>query len=82
MRKVFAVLVRRYQGAVFRLALRMLSDHGEAEDVVQDTFVLVWRRLPTLTDATLFRSWMYQIATRRCLTVLRGRSRHGQVLRR
>ena len=71
----FETLVRRYQRQVFGLALRMLTDRGEAEDVVQDTFVLVWRRLPTLVDADLFRPWVFQIATRRCLNVLRGRTR-------
>jgi len=71
----FETLVRRYQGPVFGLARRMLNDRGEAEDVVQDTFVTVWRRLPTLVDVALFRAWVFQIATRRCLNVLRTRGR-------
>ena len=71
----FEVLVRSYQGRIYRLAHKMLFDRGEAEDVVQDTFVLVWRRLPTLVDVSVFRSWLYQIATRRCLAVLRARTR-------
>ena len=71
----FEVLVRRYQRAVFGLAWRMLADRGEAEDVVQDTFVMVWRRLPTLVDVTLFRAWVFQIATRRCLNVVRAGAR-------
>ena len=71
----FETLVRRYQGPVFGLARRILTDRGEAEDVVQDTFVMVWRRLPTLVDVALFRAWVFQIATRRCLNVLRSRTR-------
>ncbi len=71
----FETLVRRYQGPVFGLARRMLTDRGDAEDVVQDTFVMVWRRLPTLVDTTVFRAWVFQIATRRCLNVLRTRGR-------
>ncbi len=71
----FELLVRRYQGPVFRLAYRMLGDRGEAEDVVQDCLVLVWRRLPTLVDPQAFHRWIYQLATRRCLTVLRTRAR-------
>ncbi len=72
----FEALVRAYQGLVFRLAQRMLGDRGDAEDVVQDVFVLVWRRLPTLNDPAVFHGWVYQIATRRCLNVLRTRTRH------
>lgn len=75
----FEALVRAYQGPVFRLAQRMLGDRGDAEDVVQDVFVSVWRRLPTLNDPAVFHGWVYQIATRRCLNVLRTRSRRDVV---
>lgn len=71
----FEILLRRYQGSIYRLANKMLFDRGDAEDVVQDTFVAVWRRLPTLVDPGVFRSWVYQIATRQCLAVLRARAR-------
>ena len=60
---------------LFRLAYRMLGDRGEAEDAVQETFVVVWRQLPTLVDPQAFRAWIYHIATRRCLNVLQRRSR-------
>lgn len=73
--EAFEMIVHRYQGPVFRLAYRMLGDRGEAEDVVQDCLVLVWRKLPSLTDAQAFHRWIYQLATRRCLSVLRTRSR-------
>jgi RNA polymerase sigma-70 factor (ECF subfamily) len=73
----FELIVRRYQGPVFRLAYRMLGDRGEAEDVVQDCLVLVWRKLPTLTDVQAFHRWIYQLATRRCLSVLRTRTRRA-----
>ncbi|GAA1846445.1 RNA polymerase sigma factor [Microlunatus capsulatus] len=71
----FEQLVRRYEAEIFRLAYRMLSDRGEAEDVVQDSFVLVWRQLPTLQDPQAFHAWLYHLATRRCLDVLRARAR-------
>jgi RNA polymerase sigma-70 factor (ECF subfamily) len=71
----FEHLVRAYQADVFRLCYRMLSDRGAAEDAVQDTFVTVWRRLPTLVDPQAFRSWIYHIGTRRCLNLIRTRTR-------
>lgn len=76
----FEWLVNAYQGELFRLAYRMLSDRGAAEDAVQDIFVIVWRRLPGLSDPHAFRAWIYHIGTRRCLNVLRARSRrHREV---
>ena len=71
----FELLLRRYQGPIFRLAYRMLADRGEAEDVVQDCFITVWRKLPSLAEPAAFQRWVYQIATRRCLSVLRTRAR-------
>lgn len=71
----FEQLVRAYEGELFRLAYRMLSDRGDAQDAVQDTLVLTWRRLPSLTDPEAFRAWIYQLATRRCLNLLRVRAR-------
>jgi RNA polymerase sigma-70 factor (ECF subfamily) len=53
----------------------MLSDRGEAQDAVQDTFVLAWRRLPSLLDPEAFRAWIYKLMTRRCLNILRVRLR-------
>lgn len=72
----FEMLLSRYQRPIFRLAYRMLTDRGDAEEVVQDCFIAVWRKLPSLTDPIAFQRWIYQIATRRCLTILRARTRH------
>lgn len=73
--EAFERLVRDYEAELFRLAYRMLGDRGDAEDAVQESFVAVWRRLPTLLDPQAFRAWIFHIATRRCLTVLQRRAR-------
>ena len=71
----FEQLVRSYEADLLRLGFRMLSDRGDAQDAVQDTFVLAWRRLPSLFDPQAFRAWIYQLMTRRCLNLLRIRTR-------
>ncbi|MCG2624371.1 RNA polymerase sigma factor [Arthrobacter sp. I2-34] len=76
----FEYLVGEYQGKLFRLAFRMLNDRGEAEDVVQDTLVACWRKLPLLTHAQAFGGWLYQMATNRCLDTLRRRSIHPETI--
>lgn len=73
----FEELSRRYQGPLFRLAVRLLTDRGEAEDALQDTMITVWRKLPSLTDLPAFHGWAYQIMTRRCMSVLRTRARRS-----
>ncbi len=68
----FAVLVQRYQGPLFRHALRLNPDRRAAEDVVQEAFITAWRRLPTLQDPAAFRSWLYRITTRRSIDAFRA----------
>lgn len=71
--RAFEELVRRYQGAMFGHAVRMLADRAEAEDAVQEVFVTAWRRLSELHADAAFSSWLYRSTTRRCLNVLRSR---------
>ncbi len=71
--RAFETLVRRYQRPIYRLAVRMLNDAGEAEDVTQEVFVTAWRRLPEIHEDKAIRSWLYRIATNRCLNILRSR---------
>jgi len=66
-------LVLRYQGQMFRLAMRMLASRGDAEDVVQDVFLAVWRRLGQLQEDAAFVGWLYRMTTNRCLNVIRSR---------
>jgi RNA polymerase sigma-70 factor (ECF subfamily) len=66
-------LVLRYQGPMYRLALRMLGNRADAEDVVQEVFLSVWRRLAQLQDDGAFVAWLYRMTTNRCLNVIRAR---------
>lgn len=75
----FSRLVRAYEAELVRLGFRMLADLGEAQDAVQETLLVAWRKLPTLEDPMAFHAWVYQLMTRRCLTVLRTRTRRHTV---
>ena len=66
-------LVRRYQGPMYRLAVRMLSSRADAEDVVQEVFLTAWRRLGQLQQDAAFGGWLYRTTTNRCLNVIRAR---------
>ncbi|WP_351224467.1 sigma-70 family RNA polymerase sigma factor [Streptomyces sp. NPDC002133] len=71
--RAFEVLVRRYQGPMYRLALHILSNRGDAEDVVQEVFLSAWRRLGQLRDDAAFVGWLYRTTTNRCLNLIRAR---------
>lgn len=78
----FEMLVRRYQGWVFTLALRMLGDRGEAEDMAQEIFLKAYRGLKRFKGASRFSTWLYAIASHHCLNQFQARRRrprpHGQ----
>lgn len=69
----FEVLVRRHAPRLLALATRLLGSAGEAEDAVQDALVTAWRRLPEFRAEAAFGTWLFRIATNRCLNVLRSR---------
>ncbi|MDQ3789078.1 MAG: sigma-70 family RNA polymerase sigma factor [Actinomycetota bacterium] len=71
--RAYEQLVRRYQGPMFRLAVRMLASRGDAEDVVQEVFLKAWRSLARLHDEAAFVGWLYRMVTNRCLNLIRDR---------
>jgi RNA polymerase sigma-70 factor (TIGR02960 family) len=60
---------------------RILGSIQDAEDLVQETLVAAWRGLDTFEGRASVRSWLYRIATNRCLNALRARSRRPKEVR-
>ncbi len=71
----FEALIRRYQGWVFTLALRMLGDRAEAEDMAQEIFLKAYQGLKGFKGSSRFSTWLYAIASHHCLNQLEARRR-------
>lgn len=71
----FEEIVARYQGRVFRLASRLTGNDGDAADVLQDTFLHVYRGLGSFRGESRFGTWLYRIATNAALMQRRARAR-------
>jgi RNA polymerase sigma-70 factor (ECF subfamily) len=67
----FAQLVEENQGQVYNLALRMLGDPQEAEDVLQETFLSAYKALPGFEGRSSLSTWLYRIASNASLMRLR-----------
>ena len=63
----FQDLVERYEQKLYNFSLRMCRDHRDAEDMVQDTFLNVFRYLKDFRYETKFKNWLYKVAASTCI---------------
>ncbi len=70
-RAEFARLVEQYDTFVYRLALRIVGNPQDAEDVLQETFIKALKHLPDFDGRSSLSTWLYRIATNEALMVLR-----------
>ena len=76
----FAELAERFRAELQLHCYRIVGSIQDAEDLVQETLLAAWRGLDRFERRASLRSWLYRIATNRCLNALRGRSRRPQEL--
>ncbi|HMC01482.1 MAG TPA: RNA polymerase sigma factor [Flavobacteriaceae bacterium] len=69
--KSFSVLVNRYKDLVFSLALRMLKNREEAEEVSQDAFIKIYKSLHKFKGDSKLSTWIYKIVYNSCLDRLK-----------
>ncbi|HEX7975678.1 MAG TPA: sigma-70 family RNA polymerase sigma factor [Anaerolineales bacterium] len=72
-RTEFARLVEAYSGVIYRLAIKMLDNPQDAEDVLQETFIKAYRHLSGFDGRSSLSTWLYRIATNEALMMLRRR---------
>jgi len=72
-RHEFARLVDTYSGALHRLALKMLGNEPDAEDVLQNTFLKAFQHIGGFEGRSSLSTWLYRIASNEALMMLRKR---------
>ena len=78
--RAFATLVDMYYARCLRFALHMLADRSDAEEAVQDTFVRLYRALPSYREQDSFEPWLFRILGNRCRTAGAKQRRHAEVM--
>src|SRR5690606_9336571 len=73
--QAFSVLVDVYKDLVFTLAIRMLKNREEAEEVSQDTFIKIYKALPKFKGDSKFSTWVYKVAYHSCLDRIKKNKR-------
>lgn len=67
----FEALVKKHQGRVYALALGLMKNAAEAEEVVQDTFLSAFQHLDTFRGDARFSTWIFRVASNHALMKLR-----------
>ncbi len=71
--RAFQMLVSKYQERVYWIIRRMLLNHEDTNDVMQETFIKVWQNLPGFRRESGLYSWIYRIAVNQVYNYLRKR---------
>lgn len=71
----FAELVRRHEGRVFAVAMRMLGREEDALDAAQDAFLTVYRKAEQFRGESAFTTWLHRITVNACYDILRKKAR-------
>jgi RNA polymerase sigma-70 factor (ECF subfamily) len=76
--EAFTELVRRHASIIYRISKRVLKDHEDAEDTLQNVLVKVHQRLDHFDGRSLFSTWLFRVTLNEALiTLRRNRSRNG-----
>jgi RNA polymerase sigma-70 factor, ECF subfamily len=74
--QAFRKLVEGHQNLVYSLAYRILYNEDDAKDIVQETFIRVWKHLHRFNPELKFTTWLYTIATNLCYDRLKALKRN------
>lgn len=77
--EAFNMLLKKYQQKIYWHVRRMVIDHDDADDLVQDVFIKVWKNLPGFRNDAQLYTWMYRIATNECITFLNKKKQKNNV---
>ena len=72
-REAFASLVDETSGHIYRVALQILGNEQDAEDVLQETYIKAFRALPDFEGRSRLTTWLYRIAVNEALMMVRKR---------
>lgn len=77
--KAFTHLIEKYQQKLYWHVRRLVIDHEDANDVLQNVFIKVWKALDNFREDSQLYTWLYRIATNESLTFLEQKKKRKSV---
>ena len=78
-KKAFGKLVMQYQQYAFNLAFRIVNNEDDARDIVQDSFIKIWKNMKLYNPNIKFATWMYKIVSNTAIDHLRSNKKMEKV---
>lgn len=75
----FTAIIKKYQEKLYWHIRRMVIEHEDANDVLQNMFIKVWKGLENFREDSQLYTWMYRIATNECLNFLEQQKKRSSV---
>src|SRR5437764_267606 len=75
----FTAILKKYQEKLYWHIRRMVIDHDDANDVLQNMFIKVWKGLENFREDSQLYTWLYRIATNESLTFLEQQKKRGSI---
>ena len=72
----FSYIVEKYQNVVFSIALKVLKNRDDAEEMAQESFIKAYKSLHTFKGRAKFSTWLYRITYNNCISEIRKRKTH------
>lgn len=77
--KAFTAIIKKYQEKLYWHVRRLVVDHDDANDVLQNVFIKVWKGLENFREESQLYTWLYRIATNECLSFLEQQKKRGTI---
>jgi RNA polymerase sigma factor (sigma-70 family) len=77
--RAYTSLIRKYQERLYWHIRRMVVEHEDANDVLQNMFIKVWKGLDNFREDSQLYTWLYRIATNECLTFLEQQKKRASI---
>lgn len=77
--KAFTAIIKKYQEKLYWHIRRLVVDHDDANDVLQNMFIKVWNAMENFREDSQLFTWLYRIATNESLTFLDEQKRRSSV---
>jgi RNA polymerase sigma-70 factor, ECF subfamily len=77
--EAFQKLVEHYQAYAFKLAFRLVCNDDDAKDVIQESFIRVWKHIHEFDSKNQFSTWLFKIVTNLCFDYLKSKKRRNNI---